>query len=155
METAETDAIRLERESPSHTDDEAWRARMLRADVDALSADAGELQSLVRQLTAVLGQVGASRHGAVFMLAARLQALNAVLGGVVLLPYGFERRAPVTVISGQIQSAILALGGTVDPTGLLRSYPGADPALSQQIVRLENALASVLARLQSLLSRLG
>jgi len=155
MQTAETALIRHDIGSESHSDDAAWRARMLQADVDALSGNAGDLQSLVQQLTALLGRVGASRHDTVVMLAARLKALNAVLGGVALLPHGFERRAPVSVISGQIQSAIAALGGAVGPTGLVQSYPGDDTALSQEIVRLENALASVLARLQSLLSRLG
>ena len=62
MQTAETALIRQDIGSESHSDDAAWRARMLQADVDALSGNAGDLQSLVQQLTAMLGR-GRARAG--------------------------------------------------------------------------------------------
>jgi uncharacterized protein YlxW (UPF0749 family) len=137
------------------SDEAAWRAQMLQADVAALSDLAGDLQSLVQQMTALLGQVGASKRSAVAALAARLQALSIVLSGVARHQQGLERGAPATLMSGQIQAAIAALGGAVGPTGIVRSWPGADAALTHEIARLQSALASVRARLQSLLARLG
>lgn len=155
MHAAEIAITRPDPDTGPHPDEVVWRAQLLRADVAALSDLAGELQSLVQQTMALLGAVGASRRSAVWALAARLQSMSVVLAGVARLPDGLVHGAPTPLISGQIEAAIAALGGSVGPTGIVLAYPGEDPALSQELARLESALAAILARLRALLARLG
>lgn len=155
MQSAQIAVASHDTECRPYPDGSAWRAQVLHADFAALSDRVGDIQLLVQRLLALLGQIDAGKRSAIGALAARLQSLSAVLAGVARLPDGLVRGAPAPVISGQIAAAIAALGGSVGPTGIVLAYPGDDPALSQDIARLQDALAALLSRLHALLARLG